>query len=168
MVTSMKKQAAYYLLLFILFSAPVISNAADLGEAETSVADARDEVGVAYQSVIDAEDAGADVSELVSRLNTAVDTLQQAERSLERGNYDDAVFYAGNTVQESRDTLEDAQSLTSRAAMSAEMAFRTQLVLSITATIYIIEFGYLTWFYFKRYYLRKMAEAKPGVVEVES
>jgi hypothetical protein len=158
----------YFLVMFLLLSYPVVSWSVESGEAESMVASASDGVEEAYVAVVEAERAGGDVAELVSRLNDAISLLEVAERSLGSGEYDDAFEIAEEVLSQTGTISEEAQSLREMAELRAETEFRNRLVLSLIVSFFVILFGYAGWFYFKRYYMRKIAETKPEVVEPDN
>ena len=158
----------YFLVFLLLLSSPVFSRAVDQGEAESMVANANDGIEEAYLAVVEAERAGGNVTELVSRLNDAIVLLETAERRLDSGEYDEAFTYAEEALEQSNVIKEEAQSLRSLAELRAEIEFRNRLVISIMISFYVILFGYVGWFYFKRYYIRKISETRPEIAEPES
>jgi tetratricopeptide (TPR) repeat protein len=157
-----------YILLLLLLLSPLVSRAVDQGEAESMVASAGDGIEEAYLAVVEAERAGGNVTELVSSLNDAIALFEMAETRLGSGEYEEAFEYAEEVLQRSNLIKEEAQSLKTMAELRAAIEFRNKLVLGITISFFVIIFGYAGWFYFKRYYVNKIAETKPEVVAPES
>jgi hypothetical protein len=137
-------------------------------EAITRVSQAEDSLEVAYLSVVEAERAGVDVSELVVLLNAALEYYSEAERALESEEYDIAVQLAGKVVEASNAVLEADSSLIVVAGHVEEEAFRNQLFLSFGAVCFIVLFGFLGWRLFKGYYAWRMIGLRSEVFDIGS
>jgi len=103
-------------LLFIV----VLSNVASMqlvpafasrDDARASIDSAEQALLAAYQGVLAAESAGADVTTLVEMLNEALDLLAQARESLELGDYNSTLEYASQSRQLSDQVISEAAEL---------------------------------------------------------
>ena len=137
-------------------------------EAVSEISLAEDFLKTAYLYVLDAERAGGDISELVARLNTALEYFFEAERAFGSGKYDSAVLLAGWVVEISDVILDDAVGLRGVAELQGEVAFRNQLLISFGVVCFTIVFGFVGWRRFKDYYVRRMMGMRPEVVVDES
>jgi len=137
-------------------------------EAVSEISRAEDFLKTAYLYVLDAERAGGDVSELVARLNTALEYFSEAERAFGSGKYDSAVLLAGRVVETSDVILNDAVGLRGAAELQGEISFRNQLILSSGVVCSTVLFGFLGWRRFKDYYVRRMMGLRSEVVVDES
>jgi hypothetical protein len=137
-------------------------------EAVSEISRAEDSLKSAYLSVLEAERAGGDISELVAWLNAALEYFSEAERAFGSGEYDSAVLLAGRVVEISDVILDDAVGLRGVAELQGEVAFRNQLLISFGAVCSIVAFGFLGWRRFKDYYLRRVMGLRSEVVVDES
>jgi hypothetical protein len=132
-------------------------------EAVSEISRAKDSLKSAYLSVLDAERAGGDISELVARLNTALEYFSEAERAFGSGEYDSAVLLAEKVAEASNGILEEAVRLRGAAELQGEISFRNQLILSSGVVCSTVLFGFLGWRRFKDYYVRRMMGMRPEV-----
>jgi len=139
----------------------------DVGGARSAMESAEETLASAYLSVLEAERAGGDISELVARLNGALEYLSGAERAFESGEYDEAVLSAGKAVEASDAIGSDAVALNQLAEYQGEIQFRSQLVISFELVYFTVLLGFLGWSLFKDYYLRRMRGLKPEVAADE-
>ena len=135
----------------------------DVEGARSALESAEEAVASAYRSVLEAEGAGGEISELVARLNSALEYLSGAERAFESGEYDGAVLSAGKAVEASDAIGSDAVALKRLAEVRGEIMFRNQLVLSILLVSLTVSLGFLGWSLFKGYYLRRVRGLRPEV-----
>ena len=87
---------------------PVIASRDD---ARASIGSAEQALLDAYQGVLAAESAGADVTTLVETLNEALDLLSQARESLDIGDYSSSLGYASQSKQLSDQVISEAAQL---------------------------------------------------------
>ncbi len=71
-----------FVFLVSSFVAPIALAEVGQDSAASALADAESAVGSSYQAVLEAGDAGADVTSLLSQLNYAADLLAQAQIAL--------------------------------------------------------------------------------------
>ena len=160
--------------LFVLFSLGFSifvlgvqgSGAGDL--ALSVIKRAESTVDVAYQAVLEAEKAGADVSSLLDKLNLGAEALSEAYMSDRVGDFDDAVYYADLCYDLVGGVETEANIL--RDAAAAEQTQRTFLAsLSSVVAVGCIFFGGLFgWRFFKGWYYQRFSQMKPEVVSNES
>ena len=140
----------------------------DVESSRSVIELAEDSLKYAYLSVLEAERAGGDVSELVARLNAALEYMSGAERAFGSGEYDSAVILAGRVVEASDVIMDDAVGLRGVAELQGEISFRNRLVLSFGVVCFTVVFGFLGWRRFKGYYVGRMMGLRPEVVVDES
>ena len=167
------RKLRYILVLFFIFTlvffTPSVSQVlgAEL-EAVSSISQAEDSLGAAFLSVLEAERAGGDVSELVARLNVILGYRSKAERALEEGEYETAVFLAEKVIEGSNVLVDDGMRLRSSAELHGKTVFRNQVILSFVVILFTILIGFRGWGLFKGYYVRRMMGLRPEVVADES
>ena len=139
----------------------------DVEGARSALELAEEAVASAYVLVLEAEGAGGEISELVARLNDALEYLSGAERAFESGEYDGAVMSAGKAVEASDAVGRGAVGLKRVAEVRSGIQFRNRLVLSFELVFFTVLLGFLGWSMFKRYYLRRMRGLRPEVAADE-
>ena len=153
-------------LIFFMLSISQVMGAES--EAVSRVSLAKDYLEAAYLSVLESERVGADVSELVAHLNTALEYYSEAERALESGENEKAVLLADKAVEASNLVLDVDISLMVVAEHVEEEVFMNRFFLSFGAVCLIVLFGSLGWRQFKGYYVRRVIGFRPEVVADES
>lgn len=165
----MKKKLQYFSVLFfiliIMFFIPRSSRVlGDESEAVLRVSQAEDSLKAAYLSVLEAERAGGDVSELALVLNTALEYYSEAEMLIEAGEYEAADFLARKVVQASNVALDVDISLIVVAEHVEEATLWNQIILSFGAVFFIILLSFLGWRRFKIYYIQRVLGSRLEVV----
>ena len=122
-------------------------------------------VGQAFGAVLDAEEAGANVTDLMFRLNYAAGLLAQAENSYRTGNINQAFAQADNVLPNAQEITNDANEAKQAATISTQNAFWTTIALSVIGIVVFVLVLSLVWRRFKQYYIERLSEAKPEVVE---
>lgn len=140
----------------------------DVEGARSAMESAEEALVSAYLSVLEAERAGGDISDLVSSLYDALEYLSGAERAFESGEYDEAILSARKAVEASDAVGSDAVGLRLLAEYQSEIQFRNQLVTSFMLITFTVLLGFLGWSLFKDYYLRRMMGLRLEVVVDES
>jgi hypothetical protein len=131
-------------------------------EASVAVADADTALRGAFDALLGAESAGANVSGLMGRLNEAGVALTGANVALASGNYSDAVGRAGECRGLADSVVLDAGVLKNDAAAQASRWWVTVL-LSVTGSVVFVVVLFLVWRRFKRYYSDRLLGCRPEV-----
>jgi hypothetical protein len=162
-----------YILLIFAFAVSsfyLIATASAVSESEaTSVAnDADKAVTAAYIAVLNAEEAGANVSSLLVQLDEAGGFLSRAQMAYRSGDFDEAFSFANlakNIGEEVRDEADGA-----KIVASAESQQRLWFAVtgSVVGTVLIAVGSFLGWRIFKRRYCERVLKMKPEVVSYGS
>ena len=131
-------------------------------EAAGQVSDADQALRNAFNSVIGAEQQGANVSVLLFRLDGAGGDLTWAEMALAAGNYSDAVSFAGVCRSEAVSVDADAVVLGNEAAVVAGNWWM-MVVFSVVGSVVFVVVLFFVWRGFKRGYLKKVMGSRPEV-----
>jgi len=131
-------------------------------EASDQVAAADQALRVAFNSVLDAEQSGANVSVLLPRLNEAGVALSGAEMALKAGNYSDAVSGALACKSLASGVSDDAVVL-KNGAVAAWGYWWVTVLLSVAASVVFAGAVFLVWRWFRRGYVKKMLGSRPEV-----
>jgi len=154
------------LVLFALVSSVFVlgSLAAD-GEdvAVSSMDEAEDSVGLAYETVLEAEEAGANVSRLLARLNVAGDYLARAHLALRKGDFAGVVDNADRGREIAEEVEADAGELKELAPQQRRQNLLFSMIRSTIAISGIGVGSVISWHEFKRRYNRRISGKKPEV-----
>lgn len=131
-------------------------------EAAGQVADARQALEDAFNRVVDAEQKGANVSLLLSRLDEAGTNLTWAEAAVAAGNYSDAVGFAGVCRSEADAVGADAVGL-GNAAFLAGGNWWIMVVFSVAGSMVFAVVLFFVWRWYKQRYLKKIMKLRPEV-----
>lgn len=131
-------------------------------DAAGQVADASQALRDAFKSVVDAEQKGANVSLLLSRLDEAGSNLTWAEAALAAGNYSDAVGFAGVCKSEADLVGVDAVGLGNDAVLAAGNWWM-MVVFSVVGSVVFVVVLFFVWRWFKRGYLKRVMQSRPEV-----
>ena len=139
--------------------------AVDAVEASIVINEAERGLSSAYVVVADAEGAGADVSALLSKLDSAGDFISEAHVAFWSGDYENASVLADECSNAVKGIADDA----ARLKTDAEKALSDRLLLTVTESgvglILLLVFGLLGWKLLKRHYFRRALEMKPQMEE---
>jgi CHASE3 domain sensor protein len=122
-------------------------------------------VNQAFNAVLDAEKAGANVTDLLSQINTAQGILAQAENSYRTGDSNTASTQANSVLPIAQQVTNEAQDAKQTAIVSSQNAFWSTMGLTAIGVFVFVLALFLVWRRFKRNYIESLSEAKPEVVE---
>lgn len=160
-------------LLFVLFA--LVSSvfvlgikASDVEDVTSAIEGAESAMGLAYEAVLEAEGAGADVTGLLDELNVGAEALSKAHMSYRVGDYDDAVYLANSCCDSVKGIEAEAINLRDAAAVERRQRLLSTSLSSIVAVGCIFCGGFFGWRLFKRRYYRRILKMKPEVENDES
>jgi hypothetical protein len=137
---------------------------AQTDQSSRKVQEAKISFEQAFNAVLDAEAAGANVTSLVAQLNSAGDLLAQAENAIRVGDNALATANADSVMGIAQQVRVAAQTAKESALLKGQNASLTQSVLAIAGSIVFVLVMFMGWRLFKRRYIRRMLEAKPEVI----
>lgn len=160
--------------LFVLFA--FVSSVFVLGTMALDVEDvalstierAELAVNVAYEAVLDAEGAGANVSGLLNELNDGAEALSKAYISNRVGNFDDAIYFADLCYDLVGSIEAEANELWDVVVVDRDLRLLLTSFGSVLAVVCIFCVGFFGWRFFKSRYHRRVLKMKPGVASNES
>ena len=153
-------------LLFALSSTLLVSVSATASSSEralSTISEAEESIGEAYNTVLDAERVGADVSDLLVRLNDAAALLSEAHMALEVGNLEEATRFAESTSEVGYEVVDGAERLeieANNAQVHRSWWFMVTSALGVSVVLVASLLGYE---YFKRRYYRRLLKTSPRV-----
>jgi hypothetical protein len=158
----------FVLLILSVFAVPLFVPAVFGVDGEDVAASAVDraeaEVASAYEAVLDAEEAGADVSGLLDRLNVAGGYLAEAHVWFGLGDFDEAVRLADLCYGVVVDVSGEAFGLESEAHALGVTDSVVRMTGSMVGVVVVVFLGFVVWRVFKRRYSRRVLEMRPEVV----
>jgi len=159
-----------FLVLSAFTSSPFVlgTHASSQVVAASAVEKAEGVLTSAYEAVLEAEGAGANVSALVARLSEAGDLLAQAQVSYRLGDFDGAARFADLCGEIGEEVKVEALELRDLAVEEAVQRFRWTMIGSILGMAIIVGVSFLGWRAFKRRYHRRVLGVRPEVVSDES
>jgi hypothetical protein len=158
-------------LMFSIFFCVMFFVAAGRGQIDqdnSSIQAANDAVNQAFIAVLDAEQAGANVTSLLSQLNGAAKLLANAENAMRAGNADNAANNADTAVSIARQVTSQAQRNKESALASKQDALVINIAWTITASVILVIILILLWWWTKKRYVNTLMKAKPEVVSNET
>lgn len=169
-VSSLKFGAAFFVFFTIVLSVFATGCLAlDERDLAISAVDRAEQAVVeAFMAILEAEEAGADLKDLLNQMNIAVDYLASADMCLRCGDFDGAVGNASFCVEALDGIVDDAEIL--RDGANREFGKRSWRAIcgSILGVALVICASFLGWSLFKRRYFERLLEMKPEVVQGES
>jgi hypothetical protein len=136
-------------------------------QAASKLQAANTAVNQAFNAVLDAEAAGANVTDLLAQINTAEGILAQAENSYRTGDTNTAATQADHVLPIANKVTSDAQSAEQTAIVSTQNANLSTIALTAIGIFAFILVLFLVWRKFKRNYIENLSEAKPELVNNE-
>jgi hypothetical protein len=143
----------------------VCPSIAQTDQAASKLQAANTAVNQAFNAVLDAEAAGANVTDLLAQINTAQGILAQAENSYRTGDTNTASTQADRVLPIANQATLDAQSAKQTAIISSQNAFWSTIALTAIAVFVFVLVLFLVWRRFKSGYIKSLSEAKPEVVD---
>ena len=119
-------------------------------DASLVISAAEGKVVVCYEAVSAAQEAGANVSGLLSVLDEAGWFLSRAKLAYSQGDFDSAVAYADNCTSRLNGFLEQAESLKLDAERASYWDFMVNFVGSGVGALCVVVGGFAVWVFLKR------------------
>lgn len=130
--------------------AAALSFAVSEADASQAISEAEQRVNVCYLAVADAQNAGANASQLLSVLQEAGLLLSKARVAFEKGDFDSAYNLAVQSNSSLNGVDTDANSLRDTARQERSLDFMVNIVGSTVGTFAVLVGGFLAWFLSKR------------------
>jgi hypothetical protein len=138
---------------------------AQTDQSATSLQAAESALGQAFNSVLDAEKAGGNVSQLLVKLNTAGALLAEAQNAYTSGKTSDVTSITANVIQIADQVNGTAVSLRDVSLVNSQNSFSLTLIFSVFGAVAFSISLLFVWRRFKRAFIKKLLGSKPEVVE---
>lgn len=145
-----------------------LSNAQSELEVPMELVEAEETLVLAYNSVLDAEKVGANVSDLIYQLNTGAQYLNQAHLNVDTGDFEAVVYFSNLCIESIDGVSEHAILLMDETVQLQSANILIQIFGSIIGIVVVIVGGLLFWRIFKRHYINGISKLKPSVSNNES
>jgi hypothetical protein len=163
------KRCLHFTLWFLLLTTLVSSLLPvcfAVGEVDASIAinQAEQNLKLAYVEVAESENAGANISLLLNKLEVAASYISESDSAFRIGDYANAFSLASECSISVQGVVGDAERLKINAEISHNASFLLTAVGSGIGIGLILFFGFLGWRFFKKWYLKRVLKMKPSVV----
>ena len=162
------------LLFFILIA---VANVAFLGtlqladaqadQATLKIQTANAAVNQAFNAVLDAEKAGANVDTLLNQLNHAATLLANAENAYRAGNFSASISNSDAALPIAKEVFLAAQNQKQATLALNETWFWFNLFSTVLFSAILVLVLLIIWRWLKRSYIKRIYESKPEVVTHE-
>ncbi len=132
-------------------------------DASVKIQEADSAVHEAFTAVLKDEQAGANISGLLTTLNEAGSLLAQAEIAYRNGDSSGAATIANNAYAKAETAMAEASSLEGASQADAANTFLYSLVFSVLGALVFLAGLFLVWSRFKKRYTKKRYGLKPEV-----
>jgi len=120
-------------------------------------------VSSAFEAVLDAEGAGANVSALIEALNEAVGSLVEAKVFFKNGDFGKVGEVAGRSAEVADVVKDEALVLKTEALSHRDFVFKISVIGSAIGVPAFLFCMFFLWRWFKGYYMRRVLRMKPEV-----
>jgi CHASE3 domain sensor protein len=165
------KLLAVSLFIFLAFSSCLYNGHyvfAQTDQTASKLQAASTAVQQAFNAVLDAEKAGANVTGLIAQLNNAAGVLAQAENSYRTGDSSTAAAQADSVLPIAQQVTASAQDSKQAALVSSQNAFWSTIALTVIGVFIFVLALFLFWRWIKRSYINRLSESKPEVLVNEA
>ncbi len=152
------------LLVLVIIPSLCVSFTKASNESE-SIDAANSSINQAFTSVYDAQKAGANVTGLLTRLNTAGVLLAQADNAYHAGNLSNVTASADNARSIANQVNNDALNLKNDSINRSQNNFLLTCLFSFSAALIFVVVLLLAWRRLKRSYMKKLLDLKPQSVD---
>jgi hypothetical protein len=154
-----------FLALTMLFASSTSLVIAQSDQAQSKIQAADSAVNKAFQAIVKAEKAGANVTDLLAQLNIAADLLAQAENAYTSGDLSLATSKADSAVALAFQVNSAAAAAEKDAAVATQDNLLTTVIFSVVGSAIFVVALFIVWRWFKGNYIKRLSGSKPEVVQ---
>jgi hypothetical protein len=156
-----------FLFLLVPVSVPWVSATSEY-VVPLEVTEAEEALVLAYEAVLEAEEAGANVSGLLDRLSVGGEYLAEAYVYVRLGDSESAGRFAGLCVEEVEGVRSEAAGLREEAHGWWILDVIVKVIWSVVGVVVVVVVGFVAWRVFRRRYRRRVLGLRPEVSNSES
>jgi predicted PurR-regulated permease PerM len=160
-LSSVTLLAIIMLTICFIFTHPAV---AQIDQTTSNLQAANTAVNQAFNAVSDAEKAGANVTNLLTQLNSATGILAQAENSYRTGDFNTAATQADSVIPIAQQVTTAAQNAKQTASVSSQNGFRYSISLTLISAFVFVLVLFLVWRRLRRGYIKNLYEGKPELI----
>ena len=134
-------------------------------QAASAISEAEQSMALGYEAVLDAEEAGGNVTSLLAGLNGAVALLVDARRAFNASRFEEAIDLAESASAAGGIVRSDANTLEIEATEASATRTTWFLIASFVAVPLVLAASFLSYRYFKKWYYQRLLKMKPEVGE---
>lgn len=117
----------------------------------------------AFNAILDAEESGANVTDLINQLNVGSELLAQANIEYATGNLSSAANNADAVLPIAHEVLVDAQNAKQTISVSGQTTSWSTLALASVGIFSFVLVLFLLWRWLKKKYVTNLYDTKPEV-----
>ncbi len=155
--------ALFFLLAFSTLLLDEHSISARTSQTDSKLRQANNAVEQAFTAAYDAEKAGANITDLLARLNEAARILARAENSYRTGDFNAASAQADSVVPIAQEVTASAMDAKQTALASSQNTFWFNIAFTVIGIVVFVLALFLSWRWFKRRCVKNLYKAKPEV-----
>lgn len=136
---------------------------AQIDQTSSKLQAANTAVNQAFDAVLAAEKAGANVTGLLAQLNDAAGILAQAENSYRTGDNNAALAQADSVLPIAQEVSVAAQEAKQTASVTNQNAIWSTVGFTVIGAFVFASVLFLVWRWFKKRYINTLIQTKPEV-----
>lgn len=144
------------ILLFLLPAPILLVNAQSESAASLALTEAEEALALTHEAVLEAEQAGANVSLLLEKSNPASEYLAEAQMWYRLGDFDKANQYASLCSDAIEGVRNEAFELRDEANRLSEAKVVENMIVSVAGVVAVLVCCYVAWGRFKHRYQRRL------------
>lgn len=147
---------------FVFWQAAYVSAQSD--QAALNLQEANNAFNSAFNAISDAEKAGANVIDLLLKLNIIADSLASSESTYVLGDLTTSIVKSNEVIQAIPNLIGTAQNEKQFSSEASVTSFWITLIISIVGAVVFVTLLIFIWRYVKRWYIKEMSRLKPEVL----
>jgi hypothetical protein len=159
------KVAGFCFLILTVFLSVVNQVEVVTAQPPSQLTEAESSVKKAFSAVLKAEDDGANITDLLSRLNDGMNFLAQAETAYKTGDVNGATNNAVDASAIASEVEADALEASFGASIKSQMGFWSTAVVVWLAEVAFVLFMFLGWRRFKKNHIKELSNSKAEVIQ---
>ena len=168
MITWSKLLMVSAFLLFLLPFPTLLVSASSEDVVTLALTEAEEALASVHEAVLEAEQAGANVSGLLDKLNLGAEYLAEAYVWYRLGVSENASRFAGLCYEVVGGVSSEAVELRDEAKRLGDADFVVNMIGSVVGVIVVLVFCSVAWLVFRRRYRRRVLGLRPEVAYGES